>query len=534
MSATLHVVAAVLVALLLYPGLRDVPISRDEGVYHAAARNVQAWLRLLASSPAEAASYEGIETSWRYNHEHPGLPRLLAAASNLMLGGRVDPLVALRFGNVPLAVLLVLDAYHFMRRSSGIAAGLFAACAVLLITPLYGHACIAAMDFPVAALGFLATTAFARGIESRRWSMAFGLYLGLALDSKINAMFVPLPLVLWALVFRRRDCMRNLIVAAVVAPCIWFLAWPWLWHDTFGRLSEYVQFHRAHNNPNAVYWGEVFRRRTPPWHYPWVYLSISTPLGVLVPALACAGMLGIDLMRHRAKSHIVLLFAALLTPVAVCSLPGVPRYEGARLFLTAFPFLACLAGEGFARAIAPLASRIAGRFLRPPIAMAALGGLMLGSAALGSWRVHPFEPYSFYNSLVGGTRGAFRLGLSPVLWGMADRKAVAHLNRFARPGDIVYSNTGATLPLRAYRTAGLLRRDLRFGPRPHWVVLEYNLAYSNWGEWWAFFDDRHPRYDRVLQVEAAGAPVLGVFRARSSTRGPVRAGQVTPPPAPSG
>jgi len=86
--------------------------------------------------------------------------------------------------------------------------------------------------------------------------------------------------------------------------------------------------------------------------------------------------------------------------------------------------------------------------------------------------------------------------------------------------------------MRAYRAEGLLRDDLRFGLQPHWIVFEYNLAYLRWREWWALYEDRHPWYERVLQVEAAGAPVLGVFRARASPSGPVRPGQVRPPRAP--
>ena len=326
---------------------------------------------------------------------------------------------------------------------------------------------------------------------------------------------------------RRRAGLPNLAAAAALTLPFWILTWPWLWHDGTARLVEYFQFHRAHHNPNAAYFGEVYVRRAPPWHYAPFYLLVATPLGILLPAVASLAGLVADLTRAAPRRPTSFCSCLLIHARALCAWPSVPRYDGPRLFLNAFPFVACLAGAGFARSLDLL-----GGALGKPLAgagRAALGALLLGSAALGLWRVHPFEPYSYYNALIGGPSGALRLGLSPVLWAMADRRSVDHLNRFARAGDVMYSNTGATLPLRAYRAAGLLRSDLEFGTRPQWVVLEYNLAYARWRDWRLFFGDRHPWYERVLQIEAAEAPVLGVFRARAIPRGTPSPGLVQPP-----
>jgi hypothetical protein len=323
------------------------------------------------------------------------------------------------------------------------------------------------------------------------------------------------PLVLWALAYRRRECLTTLAAGALIAPLVWATAWPWLWHDAPARLAEYFRFHRQHHNPNAAYFGQIYDGNTPPWHYVWLYLVASTPVGILLPAaLWIAGAVHDLARRQRPEPTAALLCAAMLAPVVVGSLPGVPRYDGPRLFLNAFPFVACLAGIGFSREVLPMCAHAAGDRWRGALATMA-ASVLLGSAAVGLWRIHPFEAYSYYDGLIGGPRGAFELGLSPVLWAMADRTSVATLNRSGAPGEVVYTSTGATLPLRAYQQAGLLRDDLAFGARPDWVVLEYNLAYSRWPDWRPLYDDRHRWYDRVLQVEADGAPVLGVFRARA-------------------
>lgn len=529
-SIALHAAAATVIIAVLLPGLRDVPVSRDDGVYLHIAHNVQEWLQALATSPRVAISDDGVQRYWGENHEHPSVARLLAAGPSLVLRSWLDPIVSMRLGGALLAVLLVLDAFHFMRRYFGTAAATFAAPSILLIPCVYGHACIAAMDFPAAALGLLATTAFVRGTERPVWALLFGVYMGLALNAKINAAFVPLPLILWAFVYRRQESTLNLFALLVVTPAIWVLTWPWLWHDTAARLLEYLSFHLHHHQGNSAFFGNVYADQPPPWLYPIVYLIVSVPVPILLPALAGVAAMATDLARRRpTQPELVLLLAGLVTPVLVSAVPNIPKYNGPRLFLGAFPFVACLAGVGFSRVLLPVALRLSQRWQpgASRLVACALGATLLIPAAVVTARVHPFEPYSYYNSLVGGTTGAFRLGLSSVHWGMANLATVEYLNRHGGPGDVLYDNTGASVPLRAYQAEHKLRSDFRWGKHPDWVVLEYNLAYSNWYDWWMFYEDRHPRYERVLQIEAAGAPVLGVFRVRAE---PVRdaSGKIIP------
>ena len=539
-AVALHLLAAAAIATALYPGLRHAPVAVDEGLYHFVTRQLQGWLAELVNQPGFAVSEPGIQRYWSFNHEHPALPKLLAAGSNVLLGGRIDPIAALRFGNVGLAILLVFEIFHFTRRHFGSRAGLFAGGAVLLIPCLYGHACTLSMDFPVAALGLLATTAFVRGTERPVWALAFGLYLGLAFNTKINAFFIPLPLIVWGLVYRRRQCAPNLFALMLLAPALWWATWPWLWHQTGSRILEYLKFHLHHQHHNLFYLGRFYDGSEIPLHYPLVYFLTAVPLSILLPALLSIGAAALDLTRPKAQQNpiVILLAAAAATPLLVAAFPGVPKYDGPRLFLNAFPPLACLAGVGSASWMASL-ERLSRRLRPIPAGAAAwgLGALLLLPAAASSWRIHPFQAFSFYNLLVGGPSGAFALGLSPVHWGMAPRSAVDYLNRNARPGDALYDNTGAVVPLQAYMAAGKLRQDLRFDPHPDWVVLEYNLEYSKWSDWWLFYEDRQPWFRRVLQVRADGVPVLGVFRARSQplrdASGAIPPALVTPKPNPA-
>jgi hypothetical protein len=342
--------------------------------------------------------------------------------------------------------------------------------------------------------------------------------MGLALNCKINAAFVPVPLFLWGMWYRRRACAANLLALLALAPLVWIATWPWLWHATIERWIEYFEFHRQHaQTGNTVYFGEIYTRHDatgPPASYPFFYFLVSIPVAILLPA-AWATLTGVaDAVRLRGRPETALLLAALCVPLVVAALPGVPRYDGQRLFLTAFPFAACLAGVGFSRGIVSLAEHIPAA--ARPAASALAAALLLLSAAFSLWKVHPFQPYSYYNVLTRGPSGAFALGLSPVVWAMSDRSAAEYLRDHARPGETIYGATGATAGLKAYQRLGLLDPALRWGRRADWLVLEYNLAYSRWADWWPCYRDVHPWYRKVYEVKAAGAPVLGVFRARDS------------------
>ena len=243
--------------------------------------------------------------------------------------------------------------------------------------------------------------------------------------------------------------------------------------------------------------------------YALLYLVVSIPAGILLPA-AYGIVTGVtDAVERREHPETILFIASLAMPVVVAALPGVPRYDGSRLFLNAFPFVACLAGIGFSRGIAPLARRVLPAAPRAAAAVAAW--LFLAPTALSLWSVHPFEPYSYYNVLTRGPSGAIGLGLSPVVWAMSDRTVVEYLNEHALPGETVYDATGATAPLKGYQELGLLQPGLRWGHDADWMVLEYNLAYAVLARLVALLPGRPSVVSQGIRGEGGGCPRSGRF-----------------------
>ncbi len=523
--------AATAVAVAVYPSLHDSPISFDEALYHSVAREVQKWLQLAIADPGAALAREGVEAAFASNKQHPVFAKLVGALSNLLLQGKTDPLVALRAGNVVLAIACVLSAFGFIGRRYGSVGGIVAGCGILLIPSLYGGIGTLSMDFPMAALGLLATLAFILGLEHGWAAIAFGAILGLAFNTKINAAFTPIPLVVWAAIWHRAKAANNLFALIFVTPAVCILTWPWLWYDSADRLIEYLMFHLHHHPVATFYLGEFYRQDPAPWHYPWFYFVTSIPLGLLIALVVAPLSAAIEVVRrHPVDNVVVLLSLAMIVPVVSCSLPGVPKYDAHRLFMGAFPFAACLAGIGASRMVAVFEGWFAPASRR--WVAGGLAAILLLPAAVSTWRVHPFEGYAYFNGLVTLAGGPRAIGVSPLHSAMADRSSVEYLNDSAADGDVLRHRTGAFAPVRAFGRAGVLRRRLRRGDNPKWVVLEFNHAYSAaWPHWWSFHDNRHPRFERVHEVRRGGEILIGVYRAREDSTNPADAGESDQEPA---
>jgi hypothetical protein len=159
----------------------------------------------------------------------------------------------------------------------------------------------------------------------------------------------------------------------------------------------------------TFYMGQTFNQTYPPWHYPLVLTAATLPLAVVVGVVIGGSVL----MRERPRAAWWIGLHLLFTLGLAC-LPGVPRYDGTRLFLPAFPFISIVAGVGLERLLRRIAS-----FRRLGWAgAAAVLVLAAGSAVVGVQAATPCL-LSAYSPLVGGLRGADRLGFETTFWGDA-------------------------------------------------------------------------------------------------------------------
>lgn len=450
---------ATLYATAVLATLGDYGITWDEPFYAAGGTQLAAWLRHPRWTTLDAAW-------WNPADAHPPLVKLAAGLSAELFHARLGwtgELTGFRLGPAllawPSAFALSLWALELL----GATAGTLAALCYLLMPRPFFDAHLAALDAPLSGLWLLAAFAFARAERGGRWLAAAAALTGLTLLTKVTGFFLYAALL--GVLLARRAPRRQVLTFLLVPPALFFTLWPWLWAHPVSRAWTFLSFHLHHYGIPVYYLGRI--REQAPWHYPFVLTAVTTPVPVLLLATAGAGAIA---WRPSRDGWLILLLA--LLPLGFNSFPWTPKYDGVRLFLPAFPFIALLAGFGVKEALE--------RFPARRGAVLAACALALGLTAWrGIPRYHPYEA-SYYNALVGGLKGATQAGFETSYWGEAYQDLLPWMARhpelpFAAPlGDHLFAvdkglgllPPGVTVTKEGPGATVLLSRQGLFGKDP--------------------------------------------------------------------
>lgn len=315
----------------------------------------------------------------------------------------------------------------FSLRRDGLLGGMAAAFSLVCMPRLFGHAHLAALDLITALTctsTILAILWAGEGQGLSRFALA-GVVWGLALLTRFHALLC-LPPVFCHLIWRcRRQAGLPLIVWSAAGLGTFFLGWPWLWLDPLGHLQQYLVSSTQRVPIHTFYLGRIWNDTAVPWHYPWVMFLVTLPPGILF-----LGLLGISRLCTKRRSRLNsgkdpgeqdsaawLVVGTIGLFLLVFSIPGVPVYDGVRLFLPVYPLWAILVGRG-TRALRQIVTSSSGSPGRGPVLGTSLVCVFLALQATGGvW----FRPVwlSYYNCLVGGLWGAERLGFELNYWGDA-------------------------------------------------------------------------------------------------------------------
>lgn len=508
-------VALLFLACLLAVALtaNSYGITYDEQHYMSAGVKYAAWWGAVLRGDLDKLRPGGLAEVWSLNHEHPPLPKLDAGVFYHMFGRLLPGLASYRLPSAIWFALTVCALYVFTRRLWGRAGALFAALAFASLPRAFAHAHFAALDMPVTGAFFITVALMAESLrrQSCRLAALAGVAFGLALLCKLNAFFIPLILIPYGLVWWRRQWRQWLMPLLVVGPAVFYAGWPWMWYDTLSRLREYLAFHTGHAAYNVWYLGELHQYA--PWHYPFVVTAVTTPLAVLL--LAAAGAVVCRPRRGRPPERTLLLLG-LLVALLPSALPASPKYNGARLFLPVFPFLAALAGGGFALARARLTTALE-RKQSVPRRSTLLVGMLLGALLLmpgvrSLISLHPYQ-LAYYNSLVGGARGAAGRGFETIYWGQVLQEAPAFLNRVAEETPTVLVIPKGTISLLTMQQrAGALDARVQFiGDEEEAAAADYVLFQAMQSDYtplcWALVKGEEPRWTFSME----GTPLLYVY-----------------------
>jgi 4-amino-4-deoxy-L-arabinose transferase-like glycosyltransferase len=453
------------IVLLLTTG--DIGVTWDEPVYIASSNSYAAWFQRLVSDPIGAMNPGVIGKAWEVAHEHPPLVRIYSGLIWSVARHLTDDLTAHRLGNILLVGLMAALLYKMVAEETNRWAGIASIVALFSMPRFFFHAHLIELDMPVAALTVIVVYIFWRTKESARvrHGLLLGVAWGMALSVKFTAIFILPTLLLWVLIFHRKGYLlfRVAIAGAVAVPVFWTL-WPWLYFDTVRRLIEYLMFpFLAHWINREFYLGRIFT--TTPWHYPFVMIASVVPLGATL--LYLAGIARSTISRRIRPFGLFLLFNA-LAPLLIQASGRFTAFDGDRFSMAAFPFLAALAGIGFA-GLAQLVRGFLRRFRAPilaPAVSAAIGILLVLSPILDTVRLYP-HLLSYYSEQVGGLAGAVELGLEPTYWCDTYIEAVRYINQHAQPGDSVWVEGSSFRVLLYYQLIGVLRSDVLLAVPPN-------------------------------------------------------------------
>ena len=481
----------------------DYGITWDERLYLESGTSFMTWLR----SP----SFSSIDEHWSPYYTHPPFHQALGGATRYVLYERLgwlDELGAFRASTLLFAFALLSGLYLFAQRLYGRGIAVAVVLSFFLMPRVFYHAHLGALDYSITALIFWTSFAYWRSLERPRWIWVAAFVLGLGLATKLNAYVIYPTLGLAYVLHHGRDALtwrrlRGQIPLIVVPPLVVFAMWPWLWPDPLVRAENFVGYHLDHFAIPVFYLGAIWDEA--PFHYPFVTMLVTVPAVTLF--VAAAGALGLVSGPRR---KVTLFFAAsALLPLVVVALPGVPKYDGVRLFLPAFPFLCLLSGEGLAQLASRVRMRVAARVVWGGYLIALL--LTVGPVLR---LVHPYE-ISYFNLLAGGYRGAVAHGFDADYWGGS---YAALLQWMKEEGESAYWMPIATRLGIHYLETGALPPSVRFADRAEsdYLVLLMRPGFFDL-EQWRHFREREP----VIRVGPPGRQTAAIYRlAPSATLAP--------------
>jgi 4-amino-4-deoxy-L-arabinose transferase-like glycosyltransferase len=455
------ILVGILVTVILVATAGNIGLTSGEPASIAASQTYNGWFNRLVFGPHGVLNRSVIDASWSVSNEYPPFDKILSGVVWGLTNDLLSDLLAHRLGNMLLFGVAAAFLYHMIADELGDWSAIGTLAALLTMPRFFFHAHLAALDVPAASMIVIVTYVFWRTKESARfrYTILLGLVWGLAIATKINAVFVLPTLFLWALVFRRKFyLLLRLALGTLIGLTVFCGVWPWLYYDTIARVEAFLAFQTAsHWEIPQYYLHKIFLLT--PWHFPFVMMAAVVPLGTFI--ISGLGALR-GFLRRRDRAFVFLLAFNMLVPLLLVASGQTRVYDNERLFMPAFPFLAALAGGGFGW-IVKSAGAFFVRFRIPKV----LTPIVVFAVACVVWippilSMITFAPYwlSYYSETVGGLPGAANLGLETTYWCESYREAVLYINANAKPGDTIWAPPSTVDVLVYYQMQGILRKDV--------------------------------------------------------------------------
>lgn len=325
----------------------------------------------------------------------------------------------------------------------------------------------------------------------RRWAVASGALAGLALLTKVPAVYLALFIPLLAVFGAQRRAWRSVAADLTVwatAGLLTFVAlWPSLWVDPRlwfqrdGAIARMIQFAReTGGEPDEV--GSFFLGQAwgdpGPLFYPIALAFRLTPLCVL--GLLMLAVFGWSQRRHLGSSWHVVVFWLLVYALGFLLFVTLAPKKFDRYALPVTPILEILAGLGIWLTWREALAHASGRLRVPasPRLIAAATGLLV---TLAAWPLAISYPYhmTYFNPLLGGGPAAARTVMVGNGEGMD--QVAAYFNRLPNPDQLWVASHSFDLLAARCRCDGEPLRERAPADADYLVVYGRRIQLRRWG-----------------------------------------------------
>jgi hypothetical protein len=449
---------------------RGLGLTWDESIYFRFADSVSDWYRAGAD-----LSQDALARAWAFDpflNTHPELFRILDAIGVAAFGGSFGFPVNYRLAHLLYASCCLALIYRLIRRRATLVESVGALAFAVLLPRSLGDLLLGNSDSPV-MISWLAgaVVAWRLAEESEKGRRRFwrALLVGIcavAGASKVTGVLMLPALAGYFLLKSKKGELLTVAFASLGALILPVLVSPEKWAHPVDAVIAYLTYPilRAGIPIAATYFGRLYTSDLP-WHYFLVMSLVTVPL----PVWLCLPGLAICPKRWRSLAQILGVSVAIWLVVA--QLPSTPRHDGVRQFVSVYPLLALLAWIGFMGYLDRLLAELP-RLSKGGVSMLGLSvPLLLASTVV---RNHPHE-LSYYSPIIGGIRGAERLGMETTYYfdALGDASLRA-LQEHVAPGQTLAMSPFWPLLLNSYRDHGSLPLDfkiVRAGESADWLLL---------------------------------------------------------------
>ncbi len=488
--------------------MQHIGVVWDEPTYMRRGSQYIAWM--------QHPSLSTIQDYWSLEDIHPPLHKILGGLTNAIAAHTLHKtqsvVVGYRLSTVLLVIPFIAAFLFFAYRLFGITMAVLSTLMVFLLPHVFYHTHLFTLDMAMTVWWFSAfIIVISKKIRHRIKLLLLSLVIAAATLTKFSGVFLCIPVGIWLYwehlssshqktlsSFNLKPILQTLadgVILTVQTATLFVAGWPYLWVNPILHMTEFITKQLDHHFIPIYYLGQTYLQA--PWHYPFVMFFVTTPVPILI--LFCLGA-GAVLIRGTALERFILVNAVL--PMAVVALPQSPKYDSVRLFLPSFPFIVLTVCIG----IQKIASVIKTRTMRRGWTVGAAICCLISSAyALCS--MYP-NTFAYYNSIVGGLRGAEKYGFEREYWGSSLIGLLPYLNANPRKDYCAYPVTDM-FPV--YVQEGLLSPEIYIGTDR--TACRYLILLEREG----FLQDPEIIYIRshmpiVKTIQMQGIPLVSVYR----------------------